>query len=131
MKDYKKICRLLLLLYLSVVLFLCFYNFPPDDSIPKKFLGIQLDKIVHALMFLPAVPLTYFSLPSKWLKGFWIELPLVVLTAVAAATVAGLIELVQGLTPYRSCDLYDFYADIVGIAVASACLVVYLLRSRR
>lgn len=131
MKDYRKICRILFVTYVSVVMFLCFYDFPPDESIPCYILGIPTDKIVHALMFLPAVPLAFFSLPGKWFKGFWIELPLVVLTAVAAAIMAGLIEIAQGLTPYRSCDLYDFYADCVGIALAStATLAAYFFRRK-
>lgn len=47
------------------------------------------------------------------------ELPILLLTAVFSATVAGLVELFQGLTSYRSCDLYDYYADIAGISFAS------------
>lgn len=111
--------RILLLLYGAAVVFLCFAHFDPYQNVPNLILGIPIDKIVHFCMFLPSVPIVYFSLPSKWKTGGrWIRLPMVLLSALFCACAAGVVELLQGLTPYRSCELYDFVADSVGIGLA-------------
>lgn len=119
MKISSNIWRMLTVIYLAVVAYLCFWRFSPSPSVPNFIFGIPTDKVLHCLMFTPAVPLVFLSLPGKWKRGFWMELPILLLTAVFSATVAGLVELFQGLTSYRSCDLYDYYADIAGISFAS------------
>lgn len=110
---------MLLLLYGATVAFLCFAHFDPYQNVPNIIWGIPVDKIVHFCMFLPSVPIVYFSLPRRWKSGgIWIKLPMVLLSALFCACAAGTVELLQGLTSYRSCELYDFVADSVGIGLA-------------
>lgn len=38
----------------------------------------------------------------------------------------GLMELVQGLLPYRSCDVWDFVANSIGAILATAIALIYI-----
>lgn len=87
---------------------------PPDDFA----LWEHTDKIVHAFMF----GSLFMAMCVDWYRGHTTRKPRYFSAPVAAffgwACVAGaLIELLQ---PHfgRTCDLYDFYADAVGVLAA-------------
>lgn len=63
------------------------------------------DKVAHAVAFFGFAVLADIA----WQKAFWLYkgLPL--------AAYGALIEILQGMTPYRSMDVYDFLADFAGI----------------
>lgn len=65
------------------------------------------DKYAHVLLFGGLAVLWWRVVPGRsWLVG------------VAVALYGGLLELLQGLTVYRACDVVDFLADALGAALA-------------
>ena len=53
--------KIALLLYVAAVAWLCFANFNKLPDVPKTFLGIQMDKIVHFCMFFPFPILAFLA----------------------------------------------------------------------
>ena len=120
--------RILFLLYLVAVAFVCFSK---PDSLPKvpewEFL-IPFDKAVHFCLFLPFPVVAFFSLKIDRKPTRKAAL------AISAFLLVGLIfagctELLQGITEYRSRDVMDFVADSVGLTASSLLLALYLLFS--
>ena len=119
------IFRILMILYIFAVGYLCFNNYKdmPDD-LPKMLLGIPIDKIAHFCMFLPFPILGFFAFDhERWTVmqtiGKILEL------AAYGCIFAGFTELVQSLLPYRTEDLADFKADAIAICLAS--LIVFIV----
>ncbi|MEO8502413.1 MAG: VanZ family protein [Acidobacteriota bacterium] len=79
----------------------------------------ESDKVVHVLMFGGLALLWWRVLPRRWL-----------LLSVTVTLYGGLMELLQALTPYRSCDLMDFLADGLGVAIALAGAALWARRRR-
>lgn len=135
MKFNKLFWRLALVAYLITVCYLCFGNIQPSSSVPWSIWGIPTDKIVHFLMFLPAAPLFYLTLPDEWQPNVWIKLLWLVATALAGAGVAAFTELGQALTAYRTSDITDFWFDCYSIGGATVitmlCVIFYELKTRK
>lgn len=120
--------RIILVIYLLAVAFVCFWHFNNVFTETRHFLGIEMDKIVHFLMFLPFPPLAYASAGRVFRKQAHIILFISTVFAMGAA-VAVSIEVVQSHLPYRSADPKDFMADVIALAVG--CFCVYILNSSR
>lgn len=126
--------RILLVLYIIGVAFLCFATF--DQTVPTlkwTLFDIPSDKLGHFLMFLPFPVLCFFSFPYRGVRLLPCLLSVLAIFAVGAAF-AGATELIQGWLPKRKADLYDFQADFLGLCVSAVpvfCLAVYLLIRRR
>ncbi len=86
------------LVWLIVCSGLCLLPLDLDTAVPSP---PWMDKLVHLLMFLGA---------GLWL-GLRTELLAVLLLL---AGFGGLIELLQGLTDWRSADILDWLADLLG-----------------
>jgi VanZ family protein len=120
MKPNRKrsiIFSITMVLYLAAVGYLLFANFEKLSSIPRVFLGIPTDKIVHFCMFFPFPILAYLAydqLTDTPLKAF---AALVSICAIGAIF-AGLTEIGQSLLPYRYEDISDFRADCLAIVLA-------------
>ena len=112
----------LMALYFIAVGFLCFGHFDSIDMASGMFLGIPTDKIVHFSMFFPFPLLAYATFGRK-IKGNFRTILSIVLIFAAGCILAIGTELGQGLTDYRSCDINDFRADAIGMAVSSIILV--------
>lgn len=122
--------RILMLLYLSTVAFLCFHRFSSMPSVPTNLLGIPIDKIIHFCMFLPFPVIGAMCIdrvPSK--KWQFIATSLGVLTA--GCVFAALTEIIQSRLSYRTGDKYDFLADALAVIVGSMAAVVILTRKRK
>lgn len=118
------LCRILMLLYIFAVAYLCFNNFKDIPDVPKELFGIPMDKIVHFCMFIPFPVLGFFSFDHrKWstarTAGVIVEL------FAYGCVFAGLTEIIQGSLPYRTQDIADFRADMIGIGLAS--ILVFLV----
>ena len=119
------IFRILMILYIFAVGYLCFNNFKdiPSD-LPKMLFGIPIDKVAHFCMFFP-FPIIYYlsfkTLARKPKKAVFWTLD----TLVIGATFAAITELIQKTISYRSGDWNDFKADI--LALALACVVTLVL----
>ena len=116
MRIYFKayLSRIVLALYIISVCLLCFLNLGPGPDMNTEWFGIPKDKIAHFLMFFPfpALVTLVFCKPG-WNAQKFIGFMLVVLVSGIAA--GGAIELLQGVTTYRSCDIKDFRADCIGL----------------
>ncbi len=113
----------LFLLYITAVILLCLLNLSDKTpELPKFFLGIPMDKLVHFLMFFayPAMGwlmLTYNK--ALRLRPSFI-FPVLLITGLLFAAFT---EMAQGLlTTYRQPDSLDFLADAIGI-ISSTCLI--------
>jgi len=123
--------RILLLIYLAGVAYLCFGNFNDLPDIQKTLLGIPMDKIVHFGMFFPAPLIGYFAFNKEPLSPGKAFVSLLCICSVACIF-AGLTEIIQGTLPYRSEDIKDFEADC--IAIGTAAVIVFfinLFRTRK
>ena len=120
MKPNRKrsiIFSITMVLYLAAVGYLLFANFEKLSSIPRIFLGIPTDKIVHFCMFFPFPILAYLAYDQLT------DTPLKALAALVSicaigAIFAGLTEIGQSLLPYRYEDISDFRADCLAIVLA-------------
>lgn len=95
----------------AVLIYLCLIPQPPQLNIS------HIDKFEHGLAF--AVLGAWFAaiLPRHYL---WIF--------IALAALGGGIEVLQSLTAYRSGDVLDMLADVIGIIVGLACARAGLMR---
>ena len=125
------VARILLVLYLAALLWLCFGHFDSMPDVKRCYWGIPTDKIVHFLMFLPFPLLAYFAF-DRYTEKFW---PSVLWTGVAF--LAGILlatgtEVGQALlTTYRSGDPSDFRADLIALGVSSLLVFILDLRKQR
>ena len=125
-KRQTLIARIGFIIYLGALAWLCFGSFDSLPDVQQKFFGIDTDKIVHFIMFLP-FPFLMFSsfeiLPCKaWKYILFILLSFAVGCATGAAT-----EFIQGFTMNRVTDIKDFYADVAGCATSAvATFLIYL-----
>ena len=116
MKNGRLIARVVFLLYLAAVLYLCFGNFSDMSSVAKRFLGIESDKVVHFLMFLPFPVLFYMAFGWRT-RNPWHSILLAII--IAAGT-----ELVQDLIPYRASDIVDFMADFLALCISAVVTLI-------
>lgn len=106
-----------MVVYIGVVAYLLFANFEKLSSVPRLFLGIPTDKVVHFCMFFPFPILAYLAydrLTDTPLKA----LAALVSICAIGAVFAGLTEIGQSLLPYRTQDISDFRADCIAICIA-------------
>ena len=123
MKVNKTIARIAFLLYLAVLMYLCFGKFSGISQAPRSFLGIEGDKVVHFLMFLPFPVLSYFAFPIPKRTAWRSLLHVLLILAVGSAFAAGT-ELIQDLIPYREADTADFTADFLALCLSSAAVLL-------
>lgn len=123
MKEKRIIQKLIFLIYLGLVAYLCFGHFDSLPNVSRSYFGIPTDKIVHFLMFLPLPLLLYWSFnwkTDKVYKTVLLTLALLIVGLCASAAT----EYGQGLTNYRSKDLLDFKADMIAVNISACCVFV-------
>lgn len=116
--------RTLLTLYFIGLCLCCFTNFSSGIDFGGDWFGIPKDKAAHFLMFFPFPFFVHFAFPNMR------DTPLkavrfVLMTVVAGALTGGAIELLQGMTDFRSCELKDFIADCSGLTLSSFLILGY------
>ncbi len=116
--------RIVLLIYLAGVAYLCFGNFNDLPDIQKTLFGIPMDKVVHFGMFFPAPLIGFFAFNKEPLSPGRAFTTLLCVCSVACVF-AGLTEIIQGTLPYRSEDIRDFEADCLAIGI-SAVIVFFI-----
>ncbi len=113
------------LVYLAIVMFLCFYRFSSGGmDLGKSFLGIRLDRYVHFLMFLPYPFACWLLLRNS---GHFPKLHRLatILTLASGLLFAALTELCQKfLIEGRQGDLLDFAADSAGIILGTTLIAL-------
>ena len=112
------LARILFILYLAAIVFLCFMHADKLPDMQKTLLGIPSDKVAHFLMFLP-FPILAFLAYDHVTNKFWSAVLFAVLTFAVGAGIAWLTEYIQGFLPYRSRDLSDFRADLIALGIST------------
>ena len=128
-KKTTTIFRILTVLYLAALSFLCFHSFKSLPEVPHTIFGLQVDKIVHFCMFLPFPVLVYMSL-GRAFKTPWRSVWGIFLIFIIGCAVAGATELLQGLTPDRTPDPLDFKADSIALVLSSFLVFIYNLKKQ-
>lgn len=115
------LARILFLIYLAAIAFLCFMHVDKIPDIQKTIFGIPTDKIAHFIMFLPFPILTYLAYDHVTNKA-WSAILFSLLTLLAGAAIAAGTEYVQGLLPYRSRDIADLKADLLALFISTVAV---------
>lgn len=111
--------RILFVLYLAGVLFMCFGKFESTTSVPLSILGIPTDKLVHFAMFFP-FPILAFLAFDKYTETVKSTLLFVGVTFIVGVLLAVGTELGQAhLTEYRSGEPLDLLADCIALFLSS------------
>ena len=118
-----RIFQIIMIIYIAAVGFLCFANFHKLPNVPKTFLGIAMDKVVHFCMFFPFPILAFFAY-DRLTKTPWQALAALVSICAIGCAFAGLTEVVQDFLPYRVKDFNDFGADCIAVGIASVLVFV-------
>ena len=95
----------------------------PSVEIPN------IDKPIHFTMY-AILTMAIFMDHTRWLKepgSRWILL----IAPLIAICYGGLMELVQALLPWRGCSIWDFLANNIGAAIATALFFVIDIIKRR
>ena len=125
--------RILLVVYVLAVLYLCFGYFRTLPSVSRYMWGFPTDKVVHFLMFLPFPLLAYGALDVRP-RSFFLSLLLVAGIFAAGCVLSGGTEVVQSFLYWRSGDLRDFEADALALGISSGIVLlietVRLIRRR-
>jgi VanZ family protein len=125
------IFRILLVIYLAGVAYLCFGHFGNLPDIQKTLFGIPMDKVVHFCMFFPAPLIGFFAFTDKPSSPGKALVSLICICSFSCIF-AGLTEIVQGTLPYRSEDIRDFEADCLAIGIATVLtFLINLITLRR
>ena len=134
--DYMKIkghhiSRVLFGLYIMAVGAVCFSRPESIPSITFDWFGLPADKIVHCMMFIPFPILAFLA----FIPGSHSNVRKIVdlaLIGMCGAAIAYATEQVQGMLGYRSLEINDFLADIMGISVGvTVMLGVIVLKTRQ
>lgn len=116
--------RFLFPLYIIGLLFLFLMNGNSMDSkFDYSFLGIEPDKIVHFLLYVPFVPL--FSLSGRQYYSNYITHNKLLYNILVAIIFSITTETLQLLNPTRSFSFYDLTANFTGVAVGTILFLVF------
>lgn len=124
--KYKRLYAALFAAYMATVAALCFLR---PESLPDvgmdTFLGIPIDKLLHFLMFAP-FPILAGMAFIKRSGRIAANLIIMLMLAAVGAGVAYATEVLQIQTGYRSYEVADFYADLIGIACGTIAACAYI-----
>lgn len=109
MIDTERHRRTVLAAYVVVLLALMLAPVPGTPG----YLPSNSDKAVHVALFLGLGVLVFWNVPRGSRRRFWPVVGIV-------ASLAGLMELAQGLLPYRSGDVLDFVWGAAGALVGAS-----------
>lgn len=123
-KKVVLIFKLLFLLYLSAVFFLCLYTFKDTGiDLSLYFFGIRADRIAHFIMFLPYPFSAWYAIEGWFKKVFGrYDIAMLVLSGIMLAFVA---ETLQNINPNRDFDPADILANITGVLTGTILLLIF------
>lgn len=127
MKIRKRyIWLVILFIYICSVAYLCFMK--PDDipTIDPYLWGIPVDKIAHFAMFFPYPFLAYAAFQPHGRRRYVHFIVLLILVIVGAGLAVGT-EQIQGMLEYRSYDIADYMADMIGIGSSAFIIALYVI----
>ena len=112
--------------YLGAIIYLCLAK--PDELPQVEFTlwGLPVDKLAHCLMFFP-FPILFFCMVWKKDRSIWKEFLIIPASIIIGTVLAYLTEELQALTQYRTSDIYDLYADSIGLYLGSLVIIMHLV----
>lgn len=115
-----------LCVYFAAVVYLCLMR--PDDMPQVQFdlFGIPIDQVVHFTMFFPFPILAYAAFRPEGMKKI-VHMAVLLTILVAGAGIAIGTEKLQGLSEYRSYEITDFYADMLGMMLSSVITALFVM----
>lgn len=113
-------------LYLATIALLCFLHGEDLPNVTGTWFGLPADKVAHALMFLPFIPLSFFSFNTDR-NGFIRDMLLLIGLAIVGVGSAYLTELIQDQLGYRRYELKDFISDGMGLAAGFGLISLWLI----
>ena len=126
MKIRKRYIALILFcIYMVAVALVCFMR---PESIPEMrpdLFDIPIDKVVHFIMFFPYPILAYKAFRPEG-KSKWIHLVILVIIFITGIGLAMGTEKIQGMSEYRSFEMEDFYADVLGMEISALLTAIYI-----
>jgi VanZ family protein len=125
------IFRILTILYVVAVAWLCFANLSKVSQMPRTLFGLPIDKVVHFLMFFP-FPILAFLAYDHLTQTPWQALAALISICAIGGIFAGLTEIIQGQLSYRTKDINDFGADCLAIGLSGLLVfVIDVLKMRK
>ena len=129
--NQKILFRILFLLYLTGVLYLCFGRFDNAPSVEWSLFGIPTDKLVHFCMFFP-FPILAFLAFDRYTETVRQTLTFVGVTLAVGLLLAVGTEWGQAhFTDYRSADPWDFVADTSALVLSSILVSIWDIRKQK
>lgn len=117
-------------LYLATVALLCFAHGNKLPDIGGTWLGLPADKVAHAVMFLPFIPLSFFTFRRQ--KASRLEgMLLVTFLLVIGAGTAYITEIIQEKYCHRAYDIKDFAADCIGLWLGYTFVSTWIFMKRK
>ena len=125
------IFRILTILYVVAVAWLCFANLSKAPQMPRTLFGLPIDKVVHFLMFFP-FPILAFLAYDHLTQTPWQALAALISICAIGGIFAGITEIIQGQLSYRTKDINDFGADCLAIGLSGLLVfVIDVLKMRK
>lgn len=120
----------LFFVYLIVILSIMIFTINTEDiKAPDLLFGIEIDKVVHFLVFLPYPFLLWLAFNKRFIKHR--NLFICFLIPLTGLLFAIATELLQSLNPTRDFDIFDILANILSIIFASLVLnVIHFINDR-
>lgn len=126
-RKVRILARIVFILYIVTVAWLCFGQFGSMPDVRRSYWGIPTDKIVHFLMFFPFPPLAYLAIgrsPDRFRTAFLWTAAIFLTGCLFAA----LTEIIQAkLLPYRMGDFADLKADLIALGSSSILVLAIVL----
>ena len=122
----RHIWAVVLCCYFAVILMLCLARPQHMAVLERSLWGIPMDKIAHFLMFLPYSTIAYIAFRPETGKKWRHLLVLLAVLAIGTGLAMGT-EQLQGLSEYRSYEIEDFYADVIGMECSALVTALYII----
>lgn len=123
-KKRSALFKLLFFSYLVILFSLMLITLKTEQmEIPKLLFGIEIDKVVHFILFFPYPFLIWFAFKIPLTKKFnhWI-FPVI---AISGLLLAVFTECVQSFNPNRNYDTNDILANVIAIIAGTLLLTVF------
>jgi len=120
----------LFFVYVIVILSIMIFTINTERiNAPDLIFGIEIDKVVHFIVFLPYPFLLWLAFNKRFIKHR--NLFVCLLIPLSGLLFAIATELLQSLNPTRDFDVFDILANILSIIFASSVLnVIHFINGR-
>lgn len=131
-----RISLILLIIYIASVLFLSLYSFENTQvDLPKYFLGIPIDKIIHFIMYLP-LPVLIWSVLVDFYPSLYNKSTALIISLFASIFISTSTEILQNTTEFRQFEYLDLIANYLGVIIGLLSIsiikkLIFYVRSSR